>query len=73
MPSRVFKAPFKESMGEIPSPWRDELFYYVLRGELTRMQQGKAWKWAEVRSDIVVRPPYFPTKPLLFKSIHPGL
>lgn len=55
-----FKAPFVESMGDIPNPYRDELFYYVLGDELNRMQKAqtqsrdrKNWKWAEVRCDVV--------------------
>lgn len=42
-------------MGELPEPYRSELFYFALRDELNRLQKGKPWKWAEVRCDIVVR------------------
>lgn len=41
-------------MCDAPQPWHDDLFYYVLRRELDRMQKGKSWKWAEVRCDMVV-------------------
>lgn len=52
-----FEAPYREGMCDKPQPWHDELFYYVLRRELDRMQKGKAWKWAEVRCDLVVSSP----------------
>ncbi|KAH7065117.1 hypothetical protein B0J12DRAFT_613154 [Macrophomina phaseolina] len=54
LPQRPFEAPFAESMGELPKPARDILFYYGLRDELTRLQRGKSWNWAEVRCDMVV-------------------
>ena len=41
-------------MGDLPDPYRNELFYYVLADELNRMQKGKKWNWAEVRCDVVV-------------------
>ncbi|KAL1963162.1 hypothetical protein VTN77DRAFT_8595 [Rasamsonia byssochlamydoides] len=54
MPERPFQAPYKESFGELPQPWRDQLFYFALRDGLNALQQGKKWQWAEVRCDIVV-------------------
>lgn len=54
LPQRPFAAPFSESMGELPKPARDILFYYGLRDEMTRLQCGKSWKWAEVRCDMVI-------------------
>ncbi|KAF2137357.1 uncharacterized protein K452DRAFT_278583 [Aplosporella prunicola CBS 121167] len=54
LPSRPYKAPFVETMNTLPEPARSELFYYVIRDELTQRQKGKAWKWAEVRCDMIV-------------------
>jgi len=49
-----FQAPYRESMGELPEPLRSDVFYFALRDELNRLQQGKFWKWAEVRCHVVV-------------------
>ncbi|KAF3004580.1 hypothetical protein E8E14_005571 [Neopestalotiopsis sp. 37M] len=54
LPERTFKAPFTEDMDNIYQPWHDELFYYRLHAELDKLQQGKYWKFAEVRCGPVL-------------------
>ncbi|KAI1853649.1 hypothetical protein JX266_001633 [Neoarthrinium moseri] len=54
VPRRPFEAPFTEDMSDVPHPWHDELFYYVLHKELDSLQQGKSWKFAEIRCGPVL-------------------
>ncbi|KAI0013577.1 hypothetical protein F4779DRAFT_342965 [Xylariaceae sp. FL0662B] len=53
LPERPFEAPYREEMSNIPQPWHDDLFYYVLHRELDHMQKGKSWKFAEVACGVV--------------------
>lgn len=55
LPHRPFPAPFTETMSTLPPPHRSQLFYYPLRDALTnRQQHAKSWRWAELRTDMVV-------------------
>ncbi|KAI0161796.1 hypothetical protein GGR52DRAFT_561154 [Hypoxylon sp. FL1284] len=54
LPERPFEAPFTEDMSDVHQPWHDVLFYYVMHDELDKLQQGKSWKFAEVRCGPVL-------------------
>lgn len=46
--------PLKEDNPRIPSPWGDEIFYYPQVDLIKEANQGKNWKWCEVRPDQIV-------------------
>ncbi|KZL65982.1 SirQ protein [Colletotrichum tofieldiae] len=53
-PRDGFSPPYKETMPEIPQPFRDELFYYAQLDWLGAYAADKKWGWCETRPDIVV-------------------
>ncbi|KAK1147818.1 hypothetical protein N8T08_000331 [Aspergillus melleus] len=46
--------PLKEDNPRIPSPWGDEIFYYSQVDLIKEANEGKSWKWCEVRPDQIV-------------------
>lgn len=47
--------PLKESAPRVPSPYGDHLFYYPQIDTLTKLAEGKNWKFADIRPDAIVR------------------
>lgn len=47
------KPPLKESQPRIPSPYGDEIFYYDQVDIIKKVQEGKSWKWCDVRPDSI--------------------
>ncbi|KAF8855381.1 hypothetical protein BDZ45DRAFT_793509 [Acephala macrosclerotiorum] len=77
------KTPLKETTPRVPPPYRDHLFYYPQIDTLTKLSEGKSWKFADIRPDAIVGfvPNHNPMKiaePLalylsLWKSLSPNL
>jgi hypothetical protein len=49
-----FTPPLVESMPRLPEPHRSRLFYYAQADLLAKLCVGKAWKYCELISDVVV-------------------
>ncbi len=53
LPERVFTAPFKESMGQLPEPAGSQIYYCAFEELLDKQRKGKTWMWCEVRPDAI--------------------
>ncbi|CZR63447.1 uncharacterized protein PAC_13344 [Phialocephala subalpina] len=77
------ETPLKENAPRVPSPYGDHPFFYPQIDTLTRLAEGKSWKFADIRPNAIVGfvPSHNPmniAEPLalylsLLKSVNPTL
>ncbi|PIG85689.1 hypothetical protein AARAC_007134 [Aspergillus arachidicola] len=48
------RPPLHEKMPRIPSPWRENIFYYDQYDLLQNLSQGQRWTFSEIRPDGIV-------------------
>ncbi|KAL4863148.1 hypothetical protein BDV12DRAFT_177842 [Aspergillus spectabilis] len=48
------RPPLHEKMPRIPSPWRENIFYYDQYDLLQNLSQGQRWSFSEIRPDGIV-------------------
>jgi len=47
--------PLKENAPRVPAPYGDLIFYYPQADTLSKLSQGRKWKFADIRPDAIVR------------------
>ncbi|KAF9072204.1 hypothetical protein BDP27DRAFT_1290701 [Rhodocollybia butyracea] len=50
----TWSPPLKESMGRLPPPAGDEIYYYKFEDMLKERSDGKKWTWCEVTPDAII-------------------
>jgi hypothetical protein len=47
--------PLKENAPRVQAPYGDHIFYYPQVDTLSKLSEGKKWKFADIRPDVIVR------------------
>ena len=47
--------PLKENAPRVQAPYGDHIFYYPQVDTLSKLSEGKKWKFADIRPDAIVR------------------
>ncbi|KAI3608929.1 sirq protein [Moniliophthora roreri] len=50
----TWSPPLRESMGRLPPPAGDEVYYFKFEDMLTERSKGKKWSWTEVMPDAII-------------------
>ncbi|KAK7030944.1 hypothetical protein VNI00_013891 [Paramarasmius palmivorus] len=53
-PGGTWSPPLKESMGRLPPPAGDEVYYFKFEDTLAERSKGKKWTWCEVIPDAII-------------------
>nr|AFK23380.1 progesterone 5-beta-reductase-like protein [Cordyceps militaris] len=61
--------PLREDLPRLPPPLSDSLMFYSMVDEMSTLSAGKAWKWCDIRPDMIVSSAVLPVFSLRCSSL----